>query len=64
MSPSPAAMVMTMTMTNRRRDGEIVDVTLTLSVPFADVLLFDGLVEHLWSDFPTALSVDATMMKQ
>ena len=48
----------------RSRGGEIEDVTMTLSVPFSDVLLFDGLVEHLWADFPTTLSVNATMIKQ
>ena len=43
-------------------DG-IVDVTLSLSVPFADILLFDQLVGKLWSGAPENLSVNATMMK-
>ncbi len=43
-------------------DG-VADVTLSLSVPFADVLLFDQLVEKLWSGAPENLSVNATMMK-
>ena len=43
-------------------DG-IEDVTLSLSVPFSDVLLFDQLVEKLWSGGPQNISVNATMMK-
>ncbi|MEM8948255.1 MAG: TadE/TadG family type IV pilus assembly protein [Pseudomonadota bacterium] len=43
-------------------DG-ITDVTLSLSVPFADVLLFDELVEKLWTGGPQNISVNATMMK-
>ncbi len=43
-------------------DG-VTDVTLSLSVPFADVLLFDSLIEGLWSGAPKNLSVNATMMK-
>lgn len=43
-------------------DG-ITDVTLSLSVPFADILLFDQLIETLWSSAPQNLSVNATMMK-
>ena len=42
---------------------DIVDVTLSLSVPFADVLIFDQLIETLWSGAPNNLSVSATMMK-
>ncbi|MGI9419301.1 MAG: TadE/TadG family type IV pilus assembly protein [Geminicoccaceae bacterium] len=42
---------------------DIVDVSLSLSVPFADVLLFDHLIKSLWSGAPDALSVNATMMK-
>ena len=42
---------------------DIVDVTLSLSVPFADVLLFDQFLQSLWSEAPTHLTVDATMMK-
>lgn len=42
---------------------DVVDVSLSLSVPFADVLLFDHLIEHLWSGAPQDLSVSATMMK-
>jgi len=43
-------------------DG-VTDVTLSLSVPFADVLLFDSLIRGLWSGAPENLSVNATMMK-
>ncbi len=43
-------------------DG-VTDVTLSLSVSFADVLLFDQLVGKLWSSAPENLSVTATMMK-
>jgi len=42
---------------------DIVDVTLSLSVPFADILLFDQFLQSLWSEAPTHLTVDATMMK-
>ena len=44
--------------------GDITDVTLSLSVPFSDVLIFNHLVESLWSSAPDKLSVNATMMKQ
>ena len=43
-------------------DG-VADVTLSLSVPFAEVLMFDQLVEKLWSGAPTVLSVSSTMIK-
>lgn len=43
-------------------DG-VADVTLSLSVPFSDVLLFDQLVEKLWVGGPKTISVNATMMK-
>lgn len=43
-------------------DG-VTDVSLSLSVPFAEVLLFDQLIEDLWSSAPENLSVSATMMK-
>lgn len=43
--------------------GDVVDVSLSLSVPFADVLLFDHLIDSLWAGAPDALSVSATMMK-
>ena len=43
-------------------DG-VADVTLSLSVPFADVLLFDQFIEGLWSGAPTDLSVSSTMIK-
>lgn len=43
--------------------GDVVDVSVSLSVPFADVLLFDQLIENLWSGAPQNLSVEATMMK-
>ena len=42
---------------------DIVDVSLSLSVPFADVLMFDQLIESLWSGAPKNLSVNTTMMK-
>lgn len=42
---------------------DIVDVNLSLSVPFADILLFDQFLQSLWSEAPTHLTVDATMMK-
>ncbi|MGI9499441.1 MAG: TadE/TadG family type IV pilus assembly protein, partial [Geminicoccaceae bacterium] len=43
--------------------GDIIDVSLSLSVPFADVLLFDQLIKSLWTSAPKDLSVNATMMK-
>lgn len=43
---------------------DIIDVTMTVAVPFADVLLFDELIETLWANAPATLSADATMMKQ
>lgn len=42
---------------------EIVDVTLSLRVPFADILLFDHVIDTLWAEAPTHLTIDATMMK-
>ena len=44
--------------------GDITDVTLSLSVPFSDVLIFNELLDSLWSNAPANLSVNATMMKQ
>ncbi|MEZ5936120.1 MAG: TadE/TadG family type IV pilus assembly protein [Alphaproteobacteria bacterium] len=43
--------------------GDVVDVTISLSVPFADILLFDQLLESVWSGAPSHLTVNATMMK-
>lgn len=43
--------------------GDIVDVSLSLSIPFADVLLFDQMIETIWSSAPDSLTVSATMMK-
>jgi len=42
---------------------DIVDVSLSLSVPFADILLFDQMIESIWSSAPETLTVSATMMK-
>lgn len=52
----------TVNVTETEVDG-VADVTLSLSVPFADVLLFDQLVEKLWAGGPKTISVNATMMK-
>ncbi len=43
-------------------DG-VVDVSLSLSVPFSEILLFDQMIEKLWAEAPSHLTVDATMMK-
>ncbi|NJO37160.1 MAG: pilus assembly protein [Rhizobiales bacterium] len=43
---------------------DVVDVTISLSVPFAEILLFDQALATLWSGAPSHLTVDATMMKQ
>lgn len=43
-------------------DG-VIDVTLSLSVPFTDVLLFDNLIDKLWSGAPPNISVTSTMIK-
>lgn len=44
-------------------DGDIVDVSINLGVPFADVIIFDQLIETLWSSAPEQMTVSATMMK-
>lgn len=43
-------------------DG-VTDVTLSLSVPFADVLMFHQLLETIWPNAPPRLSVSSTMIK-
>ena len=43
--------------------GDFVDVSISLSIPFADVLMFDQLVKGVWSSAPKVLTASATMMK-
>ncbi|MEM7044841.1 MAG: TadE family protein [Pseudomonadota bacterium] len=43
-------------------DG-VVDVNVSLSVPLAQVLMFDELIGELWSGAPSELSVSSTMIK-